>query len=259
MKYSTLGKRSLLLFAAAITLNVCAFADDEIGAIVEGQINLGKRTFALPPGKWTIISEAESAATLGVSSVGRIKAQHLSQVDSENRLVATLNLRTTTSSAAVNSWNDSNCAPSSDVIFLDTFNSGFSHPACFVVNHLVNYGKTGAPANDYDKKIYSWLRDSKASLPQTGVILFYIRYFAGDFVTVRYMINPDFAGIAPDNRTAWNQSLWHKDNISASPERVKYVDALKLWSKSMIASSDQSLRNNKPEKAGLPPFPKLDK
>jgi hypothetical protein len=92
-------RRSALAFSLLFLSQGLAWADSELGSIVEGQVNLGKRTFALPPGKWKVINESEFAATSGVNPVGRIKQQYLVQTDAENKFVAAVNIRTTTNTA----------------------------------------------------------------------------------------------------------------------------------------------------------------
>jgi hypothetical protein len=232
-----------------------ANADAEIGAVVEGQLNLAKRSFALPPGKWTVVSSDEYTASAGVNRTGRIKQQYLVQTDAENRFVAGANVRTTTNSANVSSWNDSNC-DRTDTLVRDTFNSGFSFPSCLFVNHLANFG-VGVPSNEYDKKIWVWLRDAKVVLPKTAISTLYIKYFSGDFVSVRYSLNPEVGGVAPDTSSVWNQSQWHPEVIKESSERLKYMDALKVWNAALVASSNESLKDGKPQLVSLPVLPGL--
>jgi hypothetical protein len=218
-------------------------------------LNLAKRTFALPPGKWTVVNSDEYTANSGVNRTGRIKQQYLVQTDAENRFVAGANVRTTTSSASVTGWNDSSC-DRTDTLVRDTFNSGFSFPACLFVNHLANFA-SGVPSNEYDKKIWVWLRETKVLLPKTAISTLYIKYFSGDFVSVRYSLNPEIGGIAPDTSTAWNQSQWHPELIKESAERLKYMDALKAWNAALVVSSNESLKDGKPQTIGLPTFPGL--
>ena len=128
-----------LMFVSALGMIGNVYADAEIGAVVENQLNLSKRAFALPPGKWTVVNSDEFTATVGVSNTGRIKQQYLVQMDAENRFVAAVNIRTTINSATTNGWNDSNC-DRKDTVFRDTFNTNFSYPACLLINHAVNFG-----------------------------------------------------------------------------------------------------------------------
>jgi hypothetical protein len=126
------------------------------------------------------------------------------------------------------------------------------------INHVVNFGNSGTPSNEYDLKIYNWIKESKIQLPKTAIHSFYVRYFSGDFVHIRYSFNPEFSGIPADTANVWSQSAWHKNSISASPERLRFVENVKKWNLALVASSDQSLRDNKPQTIGLPALPGMN-
>ena len=49
------------------------------------------------------------------------------------------------------------------------------------------------------------------------------------YFRVTYQFNPEFVGFPPPERVKWSVNDWHRDRIHADPEKVAYVDRLKVW------------------------------
>ena len=188
----------------------------------------------------------------------KTKRQHLVLADSQNRLVAAADIDTTLFSTYVSAWSDATC-DRKDTVFRDTLDGNFKFPACLLVNHITNFGSGGVPANEYDKVIWTWYRDNKVSLPKTVIFTTYVKYFAGDFVKIRYWLNPDLTGIPSDTASAWNQSPWHRDSIQANPLHSSYIQALQAWNKALVGANRESLYDGKPSISSLPALPTLTK
>lgn len=243
----------------ALIAATSAQADAEIGSVVEGQLVLGKRSFALPPGKWTVVNSTENITTIeGRQEGGRTKGQYLVLTDADNRFIAAANIRTTLGSTRVGSWNDTTC-DRKDTLFRDTLDGSIKFPTCLLVNHTTNFWNAGVPSNEYDKKIWSWFQEKKIGLPKTAIVSTYVKFFAGDFVVARYWLNPEVAGIPADTGTAWNQSQWHPELIKSNPDHIRYIDAVKSWNNTLVSESRASLYDGKPTVASLPVLPSLAK
>lgn len=249
----TVGLAALFVFIAVTP----AQADADVGSVIDGQLVLGKRVFALPPGRWIVVNSAES--TVGLIESGArgasTKSQYLVQVDAENRFIAAVNIRTTLASTHVSYWNDTTC-DRKDTLFWDKLDGNFKFPACLLVNYSTNFWK-GVPDNEYDKKIWSWYQEKKLTMPSTAVSTAYIKFFAGDFVRATYWFNPELAGIPVDGASVRSQSAWNSELLKSNPERQRYIESVKSWSASLIAANRASLYDGKPNIASLPALPGL--
>jgi hypothetical protein len=250
-------KQVLCVLVIAAGLIQSAYADASIGDEVSESLTLGKRTFALPPGKWIVVAENANVVSInqGQGAGGTIKSQYLAQLDASNVLVAAISFRTTIDSSAVSTWNDSTC-DRKDTLFRDTLDGNFKYPACHLINHVTGF-LNSAPSNEYDKRIWSWYKDKKVNLPETAIASIYVKYFAGDFVQIRMFNNPELAGVKPDGKKAWGESAWHPSLISSSTERSNYLAAVKKWNESLITNGRASLYDGKPVAASLPSLPTL--
>lgn len=244
-----------VVMAAGLIQSV--FADANIGDEVSGSLTLGKRTFALPPGKWIVVAENVAVTKMeqGQGAGGAIKSQYVAQLDAANALVSAISFRTTVASTAVSSWSDSTCERK-DTLFRDTLDGNFKFPACHLINHVTGFFNT-APSNEYDKRIWSWYKDKKVNLPETAIVSAYVKYFAGDFVRISVVNNPDLAGIKPDGKKVWSESAWHPLLISSSTERSNYIAAVKKWNESLIMNGRATLYDGKPIATTLPALPAL--
>jgi hypothetical protein len=176
-------------------------------------------------------------------------------LDATNALVSAISFRTTIYSTAASSWNDSTC-DRKDTLFRDTLDGNFKFPACHLINHVTGFFNN-APSNEYDKRIWSWYKDKKVNLPETAIVSTYVKYFAGDFVQIRVVNNPELAGVKPDGKKVWSESAWHPLLISSSTERSNYIAAVKKWNESLIINGRASLYDGKPIAASLPALPVL--
>ncbi len=98
------------VFSLALALSGAVLADSKVGDEVTGQLQIGKRSFALPPGKWTVVAERESRGGQVNESVStNDKTQYLVQIDGQSKFVSAATFSTTLSSIRVTNWNDSTC------------------------------------------------------------------------------------------------------------------------------------------------------
>lgn len=206
-----------------------------------------------------VVNSAEMRTNTDGGTVGGLlKSQFLVLTDADNRLVAAVNIRTTLESTRVGGWNDATC-DRKDTLFRNTLDGDFRFPACLLVNHMTGFSSAGVPSNEYDKKIWVWFKERKTVLPKTIIVSSYVKYFSGDFVHIRYWLNPEVAGIPADTGTAWNQSQWHPELIKSNPDHIRYIDAVKSWNNTLVSESRASLYEGKPTVASLPVLPSLAK
>lgn len=232
-----------------------ALADVEQGAKVSGQLTLGKRSFALPPGDWLVISSEDSKVSFASGASGSdTKRQYLVQVDATNAFKAAMLLTTTLASTSNISWSDATC-DRKDTVFRDTLDGRINLPACLLINHVVNFWGGSMPNNEFDKTIWNWYRDNKVALPYNTISTHYVKYFAGDFVRSIVWINPEISGLVDKDKKSWADSLWHVNYVKSDTQRAAYIEQVKTWSQAMIKNNKASLMDSKPLDPSLPSLP----
>jgi hypothetical protein len=150
-------------------------------------------------------------------------------------------------------WTDSVCNRT-DMLWIKQTDGNFKFPACLFINHSHPVW-TNVPNNEFDKTIFDWYRVNKIELPKTALAVGYRKYFSGDYVTVRFDINPELVGFSPDTGNSRASSQWHPDLIKEDAGKVRYVDALQKWAETMEIPYRNSLRSGSPgdNKLGLWP------
>jgi hypothetical protein len=250
---------SLLLLCSPFAMLGNAHAEAEMGSPVEGQLVLGKRSFALPPGQWHIVdtSGSNTKISMGGGDGGAVRNGYLVQYDAQKRFVAAMVIRATVSSTGrVASWNDTTC-DTKNLLVNQALDGRMDFPACFLVYYSRNFWKD-SPSTEADKRIWSWYQENKIALPTTALATSYIKYFAGDFVRVTYWLNPELAGI-PADKGLGSPSAWSSELIKSNPENLNYIETVKTWGTSLIAANRASLLDGKPNMASLPVLPGLVK
>ena len=220
--------------------------------MVENQIRVGKMNVNLPPGSWRVLA-SDDFRTSGGDSQGRVERKYLVKVNEKNQLEAAVGINASASSSVVTSWNDAVC-DRKDTLWIQELDGNFKYPACLLINHITPFW-TSVPTNSFDRQIFDWYRANKVELPKTALFSTYRKYFSGDFIYASYWINPELLGFAPDTGTAWQNSNWHPGLIKDDPAKVKYVEDLKAWSKSIAASHRNSLIKGEPVGEKLAAFP----
>jgi hypothetical protein len=258
MKYSKI--RISLVAAAIVSGLYCTYAtaDVEQGAKVSGQLTLGKRSFALPPGDWIVVSSADAKVSFNNGASGSdTKRQYLVQVDDKNTLKAAMLLNTTLSSTGRIAWSDTTC-DRKDTVYRDTLDGRIDLPACLLINHVTNFWGGSMPTNDFDKTIWNWYRENKVALPYNVISANYVKYFAGDFVRSIVWLNPEISGLVDKDKKAWADSPWHINYIKSDIQRTAYVEQIKTWSQAMAKNSKATLMDTKPIDPSLPILPGLN-
>jgi hypothetical protein len=238
-----------------LTLSAAALADSKVGDEVTGQLQIGKFNFALPPGKWTVVSEREAKNTTdgGFNSTSS-KTQYIVQASAEGKFIAAALFSVPISSSSTGGWNDATC-DRKDTLYRDTLDGSLRFPTCHLINHSANFWGGGAPTNEFDKAIWSWFRSNKISLPYNAILTSYVKYFSGDFVRSNYTFNPELLGSIDADKKSWAESPWNINFIESDVVRQAYIEQVKVWSQAMIKNSRATLMDGKAADANLPPLP----
>lgn len=244
---------SLLLLSFSV-VSVLA-QDAKVGETVSGRLSIGKRDFALPPGKWVVVADTTSRNTIDSGSLGaNAKQQFLVQLDDNNRFVAGIFVRASLASVAVAGWNDSTC-DRKDTLHRDILKGSFRFPECLLINHVTNFWAGDVPTADFERNVWNWFREKKVQLPYTAISSIYVNYFAGDAVRMSIQTNPELNGLVDTDRKPWGQSPWHVALIASDSKRQTYISDLKKWNEAMVRNVASTLWDLKPLDRELPPLP----
>lgn len=231
------------------------------GAKFTAVLPIAGKEYSLPPGEWQVLATRDGFSTMGgVDRKGATYRVYLVQVDAERRLVGALQYNTSlTSAAGIPYWNEDPCRRT-DTIYRDTLDGNTKFPACFMINHTMNnFWRGGVPSDPYWGKIWTWLHENKIEVPYTAIRSDYSKFFSGDFLVATAWFNPDLAGVRPDRHVSWSESPWHPKLIENDPERVAYIESVKTWGKTFVASARDSFMGSKRASIRLPELPGLKK
>jgi hypothetical protein len=217
-----------LLVCVGIFGSALAMADATVGEEIAGQLQLGKRNFALPPGKWVVVAsrDSQSKTDSTLNGAGN-KTQYLVQRDADGRFVAATSIGASLNSMPVSSWNDATC-DRKDTLYRDTLDGNFKFPACNLINHVTDFWAGDVPKAEFDKQIWNWYRDQKVAMPHTVILTTYVKYFAGDYVRASFWFNPEILGMVDAGKKPWGQSPWHPDLIKSDANRTRYIEQIKV-------------------------------
>jgi hypothetical protein len=250
--------RKVLLGLCCLWLFATSAAEAQVpeGTVIKGALQIGSRSFALPPGDWTVVAVSEAPVTMdGVDKRGTFSRVYVAQIDPSSHFVAAILYQATTSSVGgVNSWTAEPCKRT-DTLYRDTLDGSFKFPACLLINHVTNFWDPQAQRSGFDLKIYSWFEERKIELPYSVIDSGYTKYGPGDFVTARIWLNPDVAGIEPPAKGTWQNSPWHPRLLAKDPQRVAYLERVKTWDSVFVASVRESFMGSRTASIALPPLP----
>lgn len=247
MRWISIALLTFLLAGQVIAQDVPAE-----GAIVKGNLQIGRSTFALPPGEWQVLATALSKNIIGgVPSGADVASVYLVQQNADGTFVASLFHKISLNSEGGNiSWNDSLCNRK-DTLYRDAFSGGFKHPECLLINHYTEFWVT-APTDQLYRKVWDWYQHNKVKLPNTALSASYRKYFSGDHVSVVIYVNPEVFGQDKALKSDWAESEWNPLAIKEDPKRLAFVENFKKWSYVMAENAKSTLMDRKPKSASLP-------
>ncbi|MFZ6846182.1 hypothetical protein [Undibacterium sp. RuTC16W] len=247
----SLGILSFMLASLAYGIEI---DKTEVGAIVkDGIVQIGSHQYPLPPGEWVLIGKNKSRVTFAYSSQqgADILTAYLINVK-DKQFRASVKIEATTSSTATHRWMPEPCKRD-DVVFKDTMKSNYDYPECLLINHNTN---AFASSNTWLNAVPLWLENNQIKVPVTTLLAQYDKYQTGDFVKVRFWINPELAGQTPSKNASWIKSDWHKDRLEKDTDKQIYMDKFIAWTKQLPSIYKKSLTSDDRPLA-VPDFPDL--
>jgi hypothetical protein len=218
----------ILLATIASFVEAAELQDLPLNAMVtDGFLQIGTHKYPLPPGEWRLIAKTDSTVTIDTFAPGgRILRGYLLNTK-EKQFRAGMLIAASAASSRVGSWTTDPCKRD-DVVFKDAFGGNFKFPECLIVNHYVNLLQ---PTKDWLNEAAQFVEVNQIVLPKTALAAVYDKFFYGDFVQVRFWINPELADQAPSKASTWTANDWHKDRVARDPAKSLYLDKFTVWAK----------------------------
>ncbi|MEA3195150.1 MAG: hypothetical protein QOD26_3483 [Betaproteobacteria bacterium] len=202
-----------------------------VGSVVSGSFVLVNKVVPLPEGEFTLVATqvreekfvsgdyARQGHKLVDVALGQIVDQRLRVAVGATALLAWGGGR--------REWTDEPCKRDDTLFRLNQtpFMKRNYEQNCLMVNYLVN--SFGQSATGIYQKFAGWLKDGGGATPIATVMETTItRIAVGDYLAVRYLINPEAYGCDGAPSASWTTSDWHKSRIAKDPEKSRFANGV---------------------------------
>lgn len=207
--------RKLTCTAALVLLACSAHAQSietlQKGTVISGGfVTLGKRQVPIPPGEWKLASMTESKVRIPPpqfrDDARTVNALLIRSRNSEYDIG--ISISGSLSSHSSQGWSTEPCK-SDDALYINSFNSTYSQSECLLIDF--------------------YLPNPDKNIRDTLLFATYSKFLRGDFIIVKYWVNPALRGIATSSTSSRRNSEWHKDKVHLSKEKSEYLARFKEW------------------------------
>ena len=215
---------SVLLSALTIATSVGAQDKLTLNQTYRDVIHLdfssGLTQIPLPPGEWVLAGHEEYRSSLNTSMVRGYLARK------ESKTLTGLIYFSINIEMSDGTWSQSSFCERENVIFMEKIRNYSGDVDCWALNHRTMTSKTTRQAV---VQLRDYLKRRKIEMPITMIVVQYRKTDNSKQVSLNYYFNPEFEGFSPPKQASWRANDWHRDRIYLDPEKVAYVDRLKLW------------------------------
>lgn len=174
--------------------------------------------------EYRLLSARIASSTGGGASIPIGHAVMFSERNKKHSI--TLNVTANLSGGAISEWVDEPCKRE-DFLWKRSIGRGRSEINCMSINHIVKYMLN--PTGEYQQMLV-WARDEGVDIAPTLLRVTFSRYGqAGGRLIYQVDINPEQYGLTRDASPHWGANGWHKDLIGRYPERVAFLERVKIW------------------------------
>ena len=243
-----LGAGAWLLACVAL-LAGCAAKTPPRGSVHEGSVALGTRVMPLPPGSWTVLSDAENPTQL---SDGSALAHRIIVLVQEKDGRATGLIRATATDAHVEGLRYTGTPPACETTTSNlrptVADVGDDHFDCRRVLLAFPGSASGTVSPDW-QVVLDRQRANPAFLPGIApAVIYSLADRTGQF-QAEVIFNPETRGLPRDTR-AWAQNSWNAPNRTA--QHNAYIARLVDWAEAAHPAMRTGLAGRTPPP--LPPF-----
>lgn len=182
----------------------------------------GSTQIPLPPGDWVLAGYSEPTST----NDKRLVTSYFARV--ENQVLTGMIRFTISAEMSDSGWSVPSFCERKDVVFVEKLSAYDGGDIdCWGVNHRDMGWRNSTTV--HSQMLYRYLTTHKLRVPPFMPYLQYYKADSTNYLNIRYFFNPDVEDINVDKTLGWPYSEWHRSYIDDHPEKVAYLERLKLW------------------------------
>lgn len=246
------------LLAALVLCTGAARAEDlltaPIGIAVTGSFELAGKLVPLPDGTFQLAARNinEPAMLEGSIAIPRGKIAHVVLASFRPPRLRTLVHARAALKAEYNRgthWAGEPCKKEGTLYRADLTGSHGEDENCLLVDHSI--GNLGPRAQGIFREAADWLAAQGVQLPVPVLITAHVTRFQNtQLVGASYAFNPRMYGCNAPISRSYMDSPWHKKNVDADPQRVRFVESVTGWGRlvqthfdAVVAGKSSSVQN----------------
>lgn len=209
-----------------------------IGSVYETEITLGSKIIPLPSGKWTVIASGIQKGFFKVFLLKEHAEKKFSYI-----VINTDSLEL----ERPRGYNASKYFDREDMYYKEVKNnsSGQAQDAWSVNHSMIHFNPNAK--KPIVKEASKYIRDRNFVI--SNVMIKVSHRFTGKqiksrYLSISYMYNPEAEGVAPVETSEWKYSDWHKMRINKYPQKVAFIEKMKIEGAEMHKKILLGLGNN---------------
>tara|TARA_B110000858_G_C17785619_1_gene467113 strand:- start:223 stop:984 length:762 start_codon:yes stop_codon:yes gene_type:complete len=243
-----LKKISIIFLTILLANSAYAQKIKHPGQEISGLVKLSYMTkINLPPGNWEVVSKNKVNGGVGWVDVSLIQTE-----GNKIKAIAIIQYPTNTSAYGWYKSSDDIC---------DDYSNQQSNFHQKKVKENAGYIMSGFCANvwtsnwiaadswdswDTMEKIHTYIANNNLNYPPALTMLDSKWFSKENLVTIYYMYNPEFNGLATNAKVNFKKSDWHKYNIDKHPSKKLFIDKAVNMQNKTILNSLKSFSKRKP-------------
>ena len=214
------------IFLATLTVAASASAQDKLTLhqtyrdVIRLKLDSGATQIPLPAGEWTLTGLYESRTD---NNNILILSAYLVRV--ENGVVSGVVRFRVSAELLPYGWKSMSFCDRENMHIIEKKSNYESDVDCWGVHHSLLTKRKYPPK----RQTIDYLVERNFRVPLTLMAVQFRRATEDKYFRVGYLFNPEFIGFPPPERVKWSVNDWHRDRIHTDPEKVAYVDRLKVW------------------------------
>ena len=214
------------ILLAALAVATSASAQDKLTLhqtyrdVIRLKLETGATQIPLPAGEWTLSGLYESRTD---NNDILILSAYLVRI--ENGVVSGVVRFRVSADLAPNGWRSSSFCDRENMHTIEKKSNYESDVDCWGIHHSLLSKRKYPPKN----QTIDYIVGRGLRVPLTLMTVRFQRATEDKYFRVSYQFNPEFVGFPPPERVKWSINDWHRDRIHADPEKVAYVNRLKVW------------------------------
>lgn len=219
--------------ALAVPAAAQSLHEQPVGTRVTGNFQLGAVTVPLPQGEWTLTGRGKPTVNgaHGRIDIAEVYLTEAIEGKSARTVYARANFKGQGSGFG---WvRDKNVCDRKNVVHvISDQNFNAKDTKCWIVNHVID----SSPSNPSEafQENFRTLTERKWMFPKLRIVADFYLTDSNNQVFARYSVDPEVAGVPQGSVARWESSEWNVTRIGHFPERVAFVDKMRIYGEEML-------------------------